>query len=133
MNNSPFTIEDTVFVDCPTSYEGSVVVPNGITDIGEKALMFCNKVNEVVLPDTLEGIGMCAFHGCNFKEISIPSKCLYISDYAFLCCQRLKEIDLPEGMLVLGEATFCGCRELERVKLPNSLRIIREEVFAGCE
>lgn len=45
MNNSPFTIEDNVFVDCHVSYEGKVIVPDGITDIGYKALMFCNKVN----------------------------------------------------------------------------------------
>lgn len=69
MSNSPFTIEDTVFVDCPTSYEGRVVVPNGITDIGDKALMFCNKVNEVILPDTLEGIGMLHFMGVTLKRL----------------------------------------------------------------
>ena len=107
-NNSPFTIEDTVFVDCPASYEGKVVVPSGITDIGDKALMFCNKVNEIELPDSLEGIGLCAFHGCNFKAIKIPNKCQYIADAAFLSCQSLKEIDLPDGMLVLTEDLFCG-------------------------
>lgn len=89
MNSSPFTIEDTVFVDCPTSYVGKVVVPDGTTDIGDKAFLFCNGVNEVVLPDTLEGIGMCAFHGCGFSEIKIPARCQYIADYAFLCCQKL--------------------------------------------
>lgn len=68
MNSNPFTIEDTVFIDCPTSYEGKVIVPDDITDIGDKAFLFCNKVNEVILPETLEGISMCAFHGCNFKD-----------------------------------------------------------------
>ena len=71
-NNSPFTIEDTVFVDCPASDEGKVVVPSGITDIGDKALMFCNKVNEIELPDSLEGIGLCAFEGCiNLRHIKM--------------------------------------------------------------
>ena len=131
-NKSPFTIEDNVFVDCPTSYEGKVVVPDGITDIGDKALMFCNKVDEVKLPDSLEGIGMCAFHGCNFKEIKIPQKCQYIADAAFLSCISLREFDLPDGMLVLAEALLCGCDELERVGIPDSVRIIRETAFADC-
>lgn len=92
MKKSSLTIEDTVFVDCPVSYKGKVVVPDGITDIGDKAFMFCNDVNEVIPPDTLEGIGMCAFHGCGFSKIKIPESCQYISDYAFLCCQQLKGI-----------------------------------------
>lgn len=69
MNDKPFTIEDTVFVDCPIEYEGKVVVHDGITDIGDKAFMYCGKVTEVILPDSLESIWMTAFHGCNFKEI----------------------------------------------------------------
>ena len=86
MNDTPFTIEDTVFVDCPTSYEGKVVIPDGITDIGDKALLFCNKVTDIELPETLEGIGLCAFHGCGFTHIKIPKRCQYIADAAFLCC-----------------------------------------------
>lgn len=132
MNNSPFTIEDNVFVDCPVSYEGKVVVPDGIIEIGDKALMYCNKVNQVELPDSLEGIGMCAFHGCNFKEIKIPEKCQYIADAAFLTCMSLREIDMPEGMLVLTEALLCGCDKLERVGIPDSVRVIRESAFADC-
>ena len=39
MKNSSFTIEDAVFVYCPVSYKGKVIVPDGITDIGDKAFL----------------------------------------------------------------------------------------------
>lgn len=109
MTENPFTIEETVFVYCPASYEGKVVVPEGITDIGDRTCMFCQKVNAVELPDSLEGIGLCAFHGCNFERIKIPERCHYIADAAFLCCQNLKEIDFPDGLLVIGDAIFYCC------------------------
>ena len=96
LNNNPFTIEDNVFVDCPTSYEGEVVVPDGITDIGDKALMFCNKVNAVELPDTIEGIGLCAFYGCkSLESIALPHSMVEIYEYAFEGCENLRHIRMP--------------------------------------
>lgn len=92
MTNNPFTVEDGVFVNCPTLFEGRVIVPDGITDIGDKAFLCCNKVTEMILQDTLEGIGMCAFYGCkNLRYIKMPSH-VVIEDRAFDGC--------PEDILI---------------------------------
>lgn len=97
MNDNNFTIEDTTFVNCPADYEGCVVVPDGITDIGDRAFMFCDKVTEVILPESLQGIGLASFHGCGFSHIEIPPSVTYIADCAFLCCTHLRELALPEA------------------------------------
>lgn len=132
MNKNEFVIEETTFVNCPADYEGRVVVPDGITDIGDRAFMFCNKVTEVILPESLQGIGLASFHGCGFSHIKIPSSVTYIADTAFLCCTRLRELDLPEGMSVIANSLCCGCEELKRVSIPDSVVIIREGAFKIC-
>lgn len=133
MNTSNFTIEDNIFIDCPKDYEGKVVVPEGVLGIEDKAFLFCNRITEIILPSTLEFIGMGSFHGCGIREIEIPSNCHSISDYAFTSCFNLKKVRLPEGMLVIAESLFSCCSNLKEVNIPSTVLKIRDEAFSDCE
>ncbi len=132
MGSRDFVIEDGVFVSCPMEYEGRVVVPEGVADIGERAFLYCSGVTEVVLPQSLHGIGIAAFHGCGIYDIKIPKSMSYIADCAFLCCENLQEIELPDGLTVVCEGLLCGCSNLRKVTIPQSVKIIRETAFACC-
>ncbi len=62
----------------------SIVVEEGIEEIGDDWFSYLNEVREVSLPSTLRRIGRSAFLGC----------------------ERLAEVRLPEGVEELGESTF---------------------------
>ncbi len=76
---------------------GNVVVPEGVKSISSA---FCKneKIESVVLPESVEYIGEAAFMGCvSLKSINLPASVKRIGDSAFRGC-RLLSLDVPEGI-----------------------------------
>ncbi len=77
--DTSFTIPDTVKTIYPyafafNSYLEEIIIPEGITDIQERAFYNCS-LNSVTLPHSLEKIGLHCFDtNPNLKEITIPEK-----------------------------------------------------------
>lgn len=72
----------------PGAFQGkgitSVIIPEGVTGIGEDAFAGCTSLKSVALPDTLTSIEARAFLGCTqLTEIVIQSNVEYISYIAF--------------------------------------------------
>lgn len=62
-NPEDFDIEDGVL----KRYKGKdeiVIVPDGITSIGEEAFLHCEKLTEITLPDSVTSIENVAFYAC---------------------------------------------------------------------
>lgn len=86
-----------------------------LTEIPEKTFYGC-ELRGLILPDSLETIGIDAFYGTRFKEIVIPDKVKTIKDGGFMDCSSLKTITLPASLTNIGEYAFSGCDKLETVK-----------------
>ena len=93
-----FVVEDGVL----TAYNGSsadVVIPDGVTKIGDNAFNGKTFIQTVKFPDSVTEIGTHAFYGCS----------------------GLKEVRLPKNLTTLGYQTFVGTGSLEYVWVPKSL------------
>lgn len=111
----------------------SVVVKEGITNIGDGAFRECVKIESVELPTSCTIIGDSAFNCCSsLKTIVIPEGVTSIGNYAFYGCAALDSIVIPEGVTEIGEATFEGCVSLKSVILPQTLEKIGANAFAEC-
>lgn len=77
----------------------SIVVEEGISEIGDDWFCYLSEVREVALPTTLRRIGKSAFLGCG----------------------QLKEMVLPEGVEELAESAFQDCTNIRRFVLPAFL------------
>ncbi len=109
--------------------EKGYIIPNGVTDIEERAFVGCNNLIGIEIPESVTSIGESAFSGCSSLEsIIIPEGVTSIGYEAFYGCSSLKSIDIPEGVTNIGDYVFDGCSSLESINVNvNNKNYISED------
>lgn len=76
-----------------TGLGGDVVIPDGVTEIGEKVFKENNTLKSVSFPESLQIIGSEAFANCNgLTSVTIQSSVKEIRFCAFDWCKNLKDV-----------------------------------------
>jgi len=109
----------------------SVIISEGIKEIGFGAFDYWLNLSEVFFPDSLQIIGERAFSNCAIVSLEIPDSVKVIEDGAFLSCSELQYVKLPIGLMVIEEDVFCSCRSLCNVEIPNGVEEIKDRAFAS--
>jgi hypothetical protein len=145
----------TKLIRCPDAKPGSYVVPETVTEIGERAFQYCTLLHSVTLPNGILTLGTYAFSACTFPElilpdslselgpfalsstslrtISIPSSVKRLSSGAFRSCSQLETVHLPEGLDVISSSVFRDCTRLKGIEIPASVTTIGAFAFEGCD
>lgn len=127
---SVIEIDSYAFRGC--NHLRSVVIPEGVTFIGEGAFENCVNLETVVLPNSLRIIDAGAFSSCKkLKSISFPSQVKRIREKTFLDCTALETVDFGNVETVEDHA-FSNCISLMRADL-SSIDEIGKHAFAGCD
>ena len=82
----------------------SVVIEEGITEIGDEAFYYCENLSSISLPSTLTAIGYDAFYHCtSLTNVTIPESVVEIRSYAFESCTSLETITIKSAETVIYE------------------------------
>ena len=133
----------------------TVIFEEGRTYIPKYALLNCESVKNVIIPDGVTTIGDRAFEQTAIETINLPDSINSIGERTFCDCTNLYEIELPQSVNFIGGAAFSRtglssftfpdgikniyysmfyeCPNLNKVNLPESVNIIQEQVFYGCK
>ena len=139
-DNAHYVSEDGVLYDrsmktlvaCPPARKkGKLLIPEGVTKIGDYAFRGC-RYTAVKVPESVEEIGESAFADSSCVE-SVPQSAQSIGESAFMGCRSLRTAKIPPAVHHIKRQTFCFCSQLTSVAIPsNSVMIIDEGAFLGC-
>ena len=86
-----------------------------------------------IIPNTVSGIGACAFYGCqSLTNITIPNSVRTIGGNAFGLCYGLSSINIPESVISIGRGAFMLCSSLSSVTINGANTSIMSYAFDGC-
>lgn len=108
-----------------------VVIPDGVTKIGEGAFKKSKNCEKIVIPESVTEIEKEAFVSCPATEITLPAGIKKISSFTFYL-SALKTAIIPEGVEVIEDNAFGECYSLERVVIPSTCKKVGEAAFKGC-
>ena len=127
---------ETITLPMTNKVDGKMTVPAQVlsfTGNNDKS-----KVKTVIVPEGYTNIGEKAFYGFNTSvdfdfTISLPQSLKAIDTEAFYQVSKLKDITLPEGLVTIGKRAFKDCISLTDPKFPSTLKEILSEAYSGID
>ena len=111
----------------------TVVISDGITEIGDYAFYLCKNLEKVTIPDSVTRIGQFSFSGCQaLTEIDLPDALTTIDRYAFNWCTAFTSVKLPDSVVIIGEGGFDYCKEMQAIQMSRNLKEVGDFAFSGC-
>ena len=132
----------------------TVMIPEGIEEIGEQAFADCPGLESISIPTSLKKLGEGAFSNChgladaegfvivggvlfNYygsnETLTIPEGVTRIDSRAFYGNSVIREVIMPEGLKTIGRRTFYFCQKLRKTVMPDGLENIGDEAFGNCK
>lgn len=93
----------------------SVVIPENVTMMGEGVLFGCKNLESAKLPNYIRVLPNRVFEGCTSLTTVEIGEFEEIGYQAFKSCDKLSEITLPTACIKIGEYAFDNCGALTKV------------------
>lgn len=119
----------------------SIMIPKGVTQIGEGAFEFCQNMTTVTfqtnadgLSSSLETVDNYAFYGDGkITSLSFNENLVTIGDLALVYNFSLTSIKLPNSLVNIGAHFVCDAKNLPTITIPANVTNINGAFLHGCE
>lgn len=99
----------------------------------EPLMPYRDMITSVVIEEGITEIGYAAFsRSPNLKTVSLPDSCTVIGAGAFFECASLTEFVFPPHVTELEDCVLRDCISLETIVVSEDARYIGSEAFSGC-
>ncbi len=120
---------------CESCFSGELVIPDGVTEIGERAFADCGNFRGVlVIPARVTKIDYGAFDGgSNFDELVLSDGVKRIEEKAFRYCGFEGDLVIPSSVEYIGDTAFGLCEFKGRLVIPASVLYVGGYAFHSDE
>ena len=136
--DSVTSIGDRAFYYC--NFLTSVVIGDSVTSIGDQAFDCCRSLTSVVIGDSVISIGEDAFSASNSALCTTENNLIYVkangNNYCILIGatnKNLSTYQINENTKHIAYGAFRGCERLSTITIPNSVTSIGKEAFYNCD
>lgn len=110
-----------------------LVMPEGLTAIGDLAFYGCENLTAVTVPASVTRIGAYAFAGCTEMTMLNLGSVRFVGESAFSDCVSLKALRLPDSLESIGLKGFYRCESINTVTIPASVTSLGISAFSYCK
>ncbi len=135
----------TELICCPAGKTGGYVIPNSVTNIGDRAFKSCRDITSITIPDSVKNMGSGVFGFCSsLRSVAIPNSVTRMDNDIFAECAPLTAVNVSsdnpnytsvDGILFnKGKTKLLRCHEGrgESYVIPNSVRFVGNYAFSDC-
>ncbi|MDE5972619.1 MAG: leucine-rich repeat protein, partial [Muribaculaceae bacterium] len=129
----PLTIESIGTYAFAYTAISSIVLPEGVTSLGERAFFQAKSLESVKVPSTVTTVGNnCFAYTTSLKSIEFGDNITSLGGTLFQNCTSLVSVKLPAGLTVIPASCFDKCSALTELTIPETVTTIRSSAFSGC-
>lgn len=127
----------------------NLVIPEGITKIGNYAFVMYQRLKSVTIPESLNNIAMDAFYECegiedvyyngdligwcNMSYENVDANPMYYAKNLYINGQLLQgDLIIPDGITNIPKAAFANCSGLRNIIISESVTSIESYAFSEC-
>ena len=144
-NDEPHRVPWLVTADLENIPIKTVIIGDGITNIGANAFSSCIRLTNVSIPDSVTKIGAYAFYECSrLENLRLAAGIRDIDSNSLQKCTALQKIDVSEenpyytsieGILYSKDLTtlvYCPGGNRKVFRIPDSVTCISKHCFSEC-
>ena len=108
----------------------TVILPDSVELIGMNAFRGCDRIEMIRMGNRVTSIGAGAFYGdLSLSTISLSDSLRYIGDFAFYNCRSLPDLVIPDSVEQVGQNLFVTMRRDFMISIPERLA----DAFRDCK
>lgn len=137
-NIKSIIIPDTVNVIEEKAFQGctnlqKVVLPKGIEVLSNSMFENCTSLVQIDLPDSIKEIQYDVFRKTSIEYMNLPYGIKYIGETLFSENTNLKRVHIPDTVTRIDARAFYKCNSLEEIIIPNSVVEMGYNIFTSCK